>query len=162
MRFTYIVFLWLTPINYFTIFLTSSLYIFLPFSPPSHFHTMPPISSTIQGRIDQVESLLELQMSTSQACRHQATLQWTHRLSCMHEAVVAKMPWVPSSAPLSINSHLQAFNHLHFTSIINHSIVFIPLSLIYCTKISLTHVSTFSICTSSSEFNQIQFLYIRF
>lgn len=47
--------------------------------------------STISGRIDQVNSVLELASSARGAARYGALDKWTAQLSCLHLSLANKM-----------------------------------------------------------------------
>lgn len=47
--------------------------------------------STIQGRIDQVNQVLELDQESTCGARYQALDKWTKQLGALHRAIVSKM-----------------------------------------------------------------------
>jgi COP9 signalosome complex subunit 2 len=49
------------------------------------------MNSTIQGRIDQVNQVLELNKCTHSAARYNALDKWTSQLSSLHSTIVNKM-----------------------------------------------------------------------
>lgn len=49
------------------------------------------ISSTIQGRIDQVNQVLELNKSTLSGARYNALEKWTSQLLSLHQNIINKM-----------------------------------------------------------------------
>lgn len=49
------------------------------------------ISSTIQGRIDQVNQVLELNQQHQGSARYNALDNWTYQLSSLHLAIANKM-----------------------------------------------------------------------
>lgn len=49
--------------------------------------------STIQGRIDQVNQVLELNQQRQGTARYNALDNWTNQLSSLHLAIANKMAW---------------------------------------------------------------------
>ena len=70
--------------------LTCILYIFFIFF----------IISTIEGRIDQVNQVLELNQQRQGTARYNALDNWTYQLSSLHLAIANKMAWLSLSLSL--------------------------------------------------------------
>lgn len=51
-------------------------------------------SSTVNGRIDQVNQVLELDKKTQGAARYTALDKWTRQLSTLHQTIINKMAWI--------------------------------------------------------------------
>lgn len=52
-------------------------------------------SSTIHGRIDQVNQLLELEAESTGTARYNAVHKWSNQIASLHEAIVNRMGWPP-------------------------------------------------------------------
>ena len=59
------------------------------FSAHSHIFFFPP--STIHGRIDQVNQLLELDYQKRGGARYTALDKWTNQLNTLNQAIVSKL-----------------------------------------------------------------------
>lgn len=64
--------------------------------------------STINGRIDQVNQLLELDHQKRGGARYTALDKWTNQLNSLNQAIVSKLAWLAAEDPQTSSFTTQA------------------------------------------------------